>query len=149
MLILPYRIEDGYDLLLQGSTYALMPSIYEPFGAAVEFLANGTPVIARDTGGLHDQLSDGCGILYKEDADYRKMETIEQYAESPFTLDARGHNVWAQAMSTALAHTLKTAADKLKNNKTAYYELIQKGLQRFDTFSWKNTVDGYWSVIQG
>ena len=41
-----------------GATFAVMPSFYEPFGAATEAYLAGTPVIARATGGLTGQVVD-------------------------------------------------------------------------------------------
>jgi len=35
-----------------GATFGVMPSIYEPFGSAVEYMANGTVNIGRATGDL-------------------------------------------------------------------------------------------------
>ncbi len=46
----------GYLELQRGSTYMVMGSLYEPFGAATEGYAAGTPVIARATGGLVQQV---------------------------------------------------------------------------------------------
>lgn len=56
VLVFPFVFRDGYFAALQGATYGLMPSFYEPFGAANEFYANGTPGIARATGGLAQQI---------------------------------------------------------------------------------------------
>jgi glycosyltransferase involved in cell wall biosynthesis len=55
--ILPYRIPSAlYQDVLRGASYLLMPSLYEPFGAATEGALNGTPVVARGTGGLWRQV---------------------------------------------------------------------------------------------
>ncbi|MBN1577131.1 MAG: glycogen/starch synthase [Chitinispirillaceae bacterium] len=60
IVIWPYRIPARkYRTLLQGASYLLMPSLYEPYGAASEGLLHGTPVIARATGGLLAQLEPG------------------------------------------------------------------------------------------
>ena len=42
--------------MLQGATYGIMHSLYEPFGMANEFFLNGTVGIARATGGLIQQI---------------------------------------------------------------------------------------------
>jgi glycogen synthase len=56
--IWPFKIPRRlYDLFLRGSTFLLMPSLYEPFGSANEGLQNGTPVVARATGGLWLQVN--------------------------------------------------------------------------------------------
>lgn len=56
ILVLPFLWKEGYIEVLRGSTYSLMPSLYEPFGAASEFYYNGTIGIARATGGLVQQI---------------------------------------------------------------------------------------------
>lgn len=50
------RFRDGYMAALQGASYGLMPSLYEPFGAANEFYLNGTVGIGRGTGGIVEQV---------------------------------------------------------------------------------------------
>ncbi|MBI4774018.1 MAG: glycogen/starch synthase [Deltaproteobacteria bacterium] len=58
ILVLPFRIEsDLYKNLQQGSSFLVMPSFYEPFGGATEGYAVGTPVLARATGGLIQQVA--------------------------------------------------------------------------------------------
>jgi glycogen synthase len=56
VLVFPFRLEEGYFDGLQGATYGIMPSLYEPFGMANEFYLNGTVGIARATGGLLQQI---------------------------------------------------------------------------------------------
>ncbi|MBD3315806.1 MAG: hypothetical protein GF344_08475 [Chitinivibrionales bacterium] len=54
---MPYKMPSPmYRDLLRGASYLLMPSLYEPFGAATEGALNGTPVVARATGGLWSQV---------------------------------------------------------------------------------------------
>jgi len=56
VLVFPFIWREGYAATLRGSTYGLMPSLYEPFGAANEFYLNGTVGIGRATGGLVQQI---------------------------------------------------------------------------------------------
>ncbi|HEY1066092.1 MAG TPA: hypothetical protein VGE52_08275, partial [Pirellulales bacterium] len=56
VLVFPFRFRDGFLAALQGATYGLMPSLYEPFGGANEFYLSGTPGVARATGGLAQQI---------------------------------------------------------------------------------------------
>jgi glycogen synthase len=56
VLVLPFRFQPGYFAGLQGATYGVMPSLYEPFGSANEFYLHGTVGIARATGGLLQQI---------------------------------------------------------------------------------------------
>jgi glycogen synthase len=55
--VFPFRMAQGYRELQRGSSYIMMPSLYEPFGGATEGYAVGTPVVARATGGLVQQIA--------------------------------------------------------------------------------------------
>ena len=56
ILALPFIFKEGFNAAMQGSTFGLMPSLYEPFGMANEYYLNGTPVIGRATGGIIQQI---------------------------------------------------------------------------------------------
>jgi glycogen synthase len=56
VLALPFIFKEGFTAALQGATFGLMPSFYEPFGMANEYYLNGTPVIGRATGGIIQQI---------------------------------------------------------------------------------------------
>ena len=56
VLVLPFIFREGYFSALQGATYGIMPSLYEPFGMANEFYLNGTVGIGRATGGILQQI---------------------------------------------------------------------------------------------
>lgn len=56
VLVLPFLFREGYFAALQGATYGIMPSLYEPFGMANEFYLNGTVGIGRATGGILQQI---------------------------------------------------------------------------------------------
>ncbi|MBN1874129.1 MAG: glycogen/starch synthase [Anaerolineae bacterium] len=55
--VFPFRLEQGYREVQQGSSFLVMCSLYEPFGGATEGYAVGTPVVARATGGLVQQIA--------------------------------------------------------------------------------------------
>lgn len=72
VIVYPIRMQRGYGETQAGCTFSLWPSMYEPFGGVSEFLLRGTPVIARSTGGLRQQVLNfdpetgrGNGILYQ------------------------------------------------------------------------------------
>ena len=72
VVVYPMRMEKGYLEIQVGSSFSLWPSMYEPFGGVSEFLLKGTPVIARSTGGLRQQITNfdnasgkGNGVLYE------------------------------------------------------------------------------------
>ncbi|HZD55288.1 MAG TPA: glycogen/starch synthase [Anaerolineales bacterium] len=56
VLVLPFRLQEGYLALLQGASYGIMPSLYEPFGMANEFYLKGTVGLGRATGGIIQQI---------------------------------------------------------------------------------------------
>jgi glycogen synthase len=56
VLVLPFIFREGYLTALRGANYAVMPSLYEPFGMANEFYAQGTVGIGRATGGILQQI---------------------------------------------------------------------------------------------
>ncbi|MGD8395107.1 MAG: glycogen/starch synthase [Candidatus Eiseniibacteriota bacterium] len=73
VVVYPFRMERGYMEAMAGATFAVMPSLYEPFGGATEPYLAGTPVVARATGGLVQQVVDldddaagATGLLFRE-----------------------------------------------------------------------------------
>jgi glycogen synthase len=56
VLVLPFIFQEGYFAALQGATYGIMPSLYEPFGMANEFYFKGTVGLGRATGGIIQQI---------------------------------------------------------------------------------------------
>jgi glycogen synthase len=58
VMVLPFRLDLEPFLALQhGSSFMVMCSLYEPFGAATEAYLAGMPVVARATGGLIQQVA--------------------------------------------------------------------------------------------
>jgi glycogen synthase len=56
VLAFPFIFREGFQAALEGATFGLMPSFYEPFGMANEFYLHGTVAIARATGGILEQV---------------------------------------------------------------------------------------------
>lgn len=56
VLVLPFIFQEGYFSVLQGASFGIMPSLYEPFGMANEFYLKGTSGIGRATGGIIQQI---------------------------------------------------------------------------------------------
>jgi glycogen synthase len=55
--VFPFRLDaDPFRALQEGSSFMVMSSLYEPFGAATEAYLAGMPVVARATGGLVQQI---------------------------------------------------------------------------------------------
>ncbi len=57
VIVFPFRVEKTvFQALQKGSSFMVMGSLYEPFGAANEAYLAGMPVVARATGGLVQQV---------------------------------------------------------------------------------------------
>ena len=56
VLCFPFLFREGYFPILQGATFGMMPSYYEPFGMANEFFLNGISCMGRATGGIIQQI---------------------------------------------------------------------------------------------
>jgi glycogen synthase len=56
IVVCPFIWREGFFATLQGASFGLMPSLYEPFGMANEFYLNGTVGIGRATGGIVQQI---------------------------------------------------------------------------------------------
>jgi len=55
--VFPFRLDPApFEALKGGSSFLVMASLYEPFGAATEAYLAGMPVVARATGGLVQQV---------------------------------------------------------------------------------------------
>ncbi len=144
--VFPLRMKKGYRELQTGSTFGVMPSIYEPFGAAVEYMASGTVVIGRATGGLVDQIDNKSGFLFKEDAVFYKPENIRDFIESGSIMQSRKTNAWAQSMADNLSLTLKKASDLYQNRPSQYYRMIQRGFKKASRFNWEKAAKKYFQV---
>jgi glycogen synthase len=56
VLCFPFLFREGYFPIMQGATFGMMPSYYEPFGMANEFFLNGISCLGRATGGIIQQI---------------------------------------------------------------------------------------------
>jgi glycogen synthase len=56
VIVLPFVFTTGYLSAIQGASFGVMPSLYEPFGMANEYYLNGTVCIGRATGGILQQI---------------------------------------------------------------------------------------------
>jgi glycogen synthase len=157
-----------YGLMLRGASYLVMPSFYEPFGAATEGLVCGTPVIARATGGLWIQVepyttvqvpqfygsllshitasskTSATGILYREQ--YPETLSEENWVRI-FGLPL------SERITSPLYETIVEAAYKgmdtavsLFQDQSAYASLIVNGLTSLPGFDWRRAVVKYRKV---
>ncbi len=149
LTVFPIRMEKGYRELQMGGTFAVMPSIYEPFGAAIEFMVSGTVTIARRTGGLVNQIQHThCGFLFNETPRTYTMENIRCFAESTEIVQCRKRNPWARDMARELARTIREAADVFVHQPDEYYRMIEEGLLQAQAFTWKEAAANYYRAFK-
>jgi len=146
--VFPFRMNRGYQELQTGSTFGIMPSVYEPFGAAVEYMANGTVNIGRATGGLVDQIDSECGFLYREDAVFHTLKNVRAFVESSDLVQARKMNPWVQSMADKLSAVIKKAVDIYQNHPDDYYRLIINGFKKARKFSWESSAKKYFKIYE-
>ncbi len=151
VVVYPFRMEQGYREAMAGASYAVMPSLYEPFGGATEPYLAGTPVVARATGGLVQQVTDidvdpqsGTGIVYREHGDAAGWRAV-QAAITPaqrMTVPIYG------AMVASLAAALTRAADIYRAEPVHYGRMLAAGYSRAEQFSWERTAAEYQKVYE-
>jgi glycogen synthase len=147
--VFPIRMKKGYQELQMGSTFGIMPSIYEPFGAAVEYMVSGTVTIARKTGGLIDQVIDNrCGYLFREKPETYTSDNIRAFAETSGNVRLRKGNPWVESMAITLADTIRKAAEIFKRHPDKYYEMIAEGFKHASTFTWEKAAEKYFQVFK-
>ncbi len=148
--VCPKRMEPKAYLTLQmGVTYGIMPSIYEPFGAAVEYMVNGTVTIARDTGGLRGQVVHGKnGFLFKEDPACYTPGGIKTFMDAGDDIHKRDGNAWSDGMVDAFTRALKEAADFYRHQPNKYYLMIINSLEMAKTFDWQKNAKEYFEVFK-
>jgi glycogen synthase len=147
--VFPIRMEKGYQELQTGSTFGVMPSIYEPFGAAVEYMVNGTVNIARKTGGLVNQIQHKKnGFLYRESSKFYKLDNIKAFARHNDSVQKRGRNQWVKSMVDELYKAIKEAIDIYQNHTDDYYRLIIEGFKQARTFTWKRAAQAYFDIYE-
>ena len=168
IMIWPFIIpEDMFRQFLSGSSFLIMPSFYEPFGYATEGFINGTPVIARSTGGLWAQVESiypchippyfrtffnkdeavslyPSGILFREDFDGENIEKEWRviFSGSP---KQRLHSKLYCSMIEAAYEAMQSAID-LFHDKEKYGEIIINGLNTLSRLSWEEAVQRYRKV---
>jgi glycosyltransferase involved in cell wall biosynthesis len=167
LVIWPFRIPaKDYALMLKGASYLLMPSFYEPFGAATEGFISGTPVVARATGGLWIQV-EACneiyvppfyGNLFKHKGTQQCATGIlfrERYPDLisetewnnilKLPLRERAASALYEAIVESAFCALEAAAD-IFADPSRYGPLIANGIKSLSTFSWAVSVEKYRKV---
>jgi glycogen synthase len=146
VVMYPFRMEHGYMEAQAGATFAVMPSFYEPFGAATEAYLAGTPVIARATGGLTGQVVDhdedkarATGFLFKE-----KLPLGASWpAIASAGPDGRIGVPLYVGMAEALYDSLRKAAAVYAKRPTSYGRMLANLYPKAETFSGERAAAGY------
>jgi glycogen synthase len=153
VVVYPFRMAQGYKEAMAGATYAVMPSLYEPFGGATEPYLAGTPVVARATGGLRQQVIDidanpqhGTGILYHEEISNGTGDWAAIQA-APTPLERMRVPVYG-AMVAALAAALTRAADIYRAEPNIYARMLARGFEQAESYSWDRTAAEYQRVYE-
>ncbi len=167
IIIVPYRItREQYNSFLQGSSFLLMPSFYEPFGAATEGLINGTPVIARGTGGLWIQVNPSEGLFVP--SLYGNILNLDNRIEKPTGIlyredypDSAAEKSWRELLNLspkkrisnplyiAMVDSAFNALDmsiETFSNSINYGTMIHNGLESVHQFTWERAVNKYQKV---
>lgn len=160
--IWPFRIpRDQYDSFLKGSSYFIMPSLYEPFGAANEAYLNSTPVIARATGGLWAQVNPlkDCDLPFYLKAS-REMNTSDKKSTGFLYREKYSGNVddWRSIMSLPCENRIDNplynsmvdeaanainSAIEIYKKEDEYFNLILNGSSKVMDFDWRLSVNKY------
>ena len=168
----PFRLDsEPFKALKEGSSYMVMGSLYEPFGAANEAYLAGMPLVARATGGLvqqvapypsaalsregrqlvalfHGRKSAPTGFLYREPsvpdvvADWQKIVECGYWPGGDRIEDRKGIPLF-DAMVQRAAWALQDAIDLYQTDQIAYARLIYHGYQMLDNFSWDRAIQEY------
>jgi len=165
IVVWPFRVSSKeYGVVQSGASFMLMPSFYEPFGAATEGFLHGTPVIARATGGLWVQVKpasevripkfynsllrssynaeQATGILYREQSDGEEAQTGWKVCLSAASAASRIKSPFYRSMTEEAFNALNKAVEIFGDSDT-YGRMILNGVERLREFSWDAAVDKY------
>lgn len=148
--VYPFRMERGYMEAMGGATFAVMPSLYEPFGAATEAYLAGTPVIARRSGGLTDQVNDyaegpeeATGLMFREKLPFGSSWESIVNAPGP---EARVEIPLYAMIAEALFDSLQLGAKLWREDRAAYGRLLGNLYAKAISFTGKSSAEGYRAI---
>ncbi len=150
VVVYPFRMTSGYMETMAGASFIVMPSFYEPFGAATEAYLAGTPVVARATGGLLDQVNDfrrrqstATGLLFRE-----KLPLGSSWPSiitAPTPEERVGIPLYAM-MAEALFEALQQAAALWRDDRVAYSRMLVNLFAKAMEFSGSASAKGYQEI---
>ena len=175
--VFPFRMAQGYLELQRGASFMVMCSFYEPFGGATEGYAVGTPVVARATGGLVQQVVPHPGVSLNVEVS-RLRDQYHQVSDDPTGFLFREAGLSAQktalgwrdivdcaywpdgerlkqrlaiplfrAMVQAAEGAFHDAIDLYKSDPTGYAKMIWHGCEMLARFSWDQAVREYQEIF--
>ncbi|MFX1258431.1 MAG: glycogen/starch synthase [Promethearchaeota archaeon] len=176
VMIFPFRLSAGYAELQKASNFIIMPSYYEPFGAANEGYASGVPVIARATGGFvqqvcpenfealpesikkylkwyHKDIIKSTGYLYREHPSTETPDNWRYLFGTDFTKPRSiqepvdWRNPIFWSMVSELEKVIEEAIMLYNNNKKKYCEMILNGIKLFKKFTWEKSAKKYKNLL--
>ena len=168
--VFPFRMERGYMELQKGASFLVMCSLYEPFGGATEGYVVGTPVVARATGGLvqqvcpypstcltdevrrvaspyHESFDAPSGFLFREPTLKRNdviagwRKIVEcDYWPEGDRLTDRAGTLLFDQMVEQASQALLDAIDVYTQSQETYATMIHNGFKMLNRFSWDDSV---------
>ncbi|MDR0306329.1 MAG: glycogen/starch synthase [Chitinispirillales bacterium] len=168
IVVWPFRVSSNeYASVQSGASFMLMPSFYEPFGAATEGFMHGTPVIARATGGLWVQVKpagevhipkfynglfrceecteQSTGLLYREPIDGAEAQKGWKECLEAASTASRMKSHFYQSMVREASDSLSKAVEIYADNQ-AYGRMVLNGVEQLRRFSWVKAVEKYRKV---
>ncbi|RMH31500.1 MAG: glycosyltransferase, partial [Nitrospirae bacterium] len=178
VMVFPFRMQYGYHELQRGASFLLLCSFYEPFGGATEGYASGTPVVARATGGLiqqvcpaptlcltasvkklaapyHSSFRAPTGLLFRE-PELPARTVIAgwrkivacRYWPHGDRVAERSSHPLFEAMVQQAVRAIEDAIELFTANQERYVEMIANGIRMLDRFSWARCANGYRRLAQ-
>ena len=153
VVVYPFRMQRGYSDIQAGCTFSLWPSIYEPFGGVSEFFLRGTPVIARSTGGLRQQVinfnpttGEGNGLLYTTIDPPSGSEEWRRIEGETEPRNRMKYPIYVDQVEK-LANAIRKAVD-IFDDRIAYGRLLSNVPASCANYSWRRAADEYASLYK-
>ncbi len=157
VVVFPFRMEAGYFETMAGATFCVMPSLYEPFGAATEPYLQGTPVVAHATGGLVQQVldvrehpSEGTGILFRPqavDTDEQAGRQWRAILQGPGPEHRMQYPLYV-ALVHELAGALAAARAVYQQDQPAYARMLSRLYPQSLEFAWDRAAAEYLALYE-
>jgi glycosyltransferase involved in cell wall biosynthesis len=157
VVVFPFRMQSGYSEIMSGSSYVVMSSFYEPFGAVSEGYLAGSPVVARRTGGLPEQIEDiddpsgePTGILFKETLPAQvpageNWKRLLGFNEPDLRMAVPLYRAMTVALCNALHRAKHIYCDK---RDTLYAKMLGNLSRKAESLSWPKSVNDYQALYE-